>query len=170
VTLLVHGIATNACRWRHVIGAAAGRRRGIALDLPPHGRSPVTAGQDLSVAAPAAAVESFCEAPGLTGIDLVATDTGGAVARELAPDAVTMPGDLDAAAEVSFGMSHEPLDRVDRGVSWAYRVRDTIPGGDRRWRRAALPGRTPDGSRSAPGTALGHGRAGPGPGGQGRCC
>jgi pimeloyl-ACP methyl ester carboxylesterase len=81
VALFVHGIATNAYLWRHVIGAVAGRRRCIALDLPLHGRSPVTAGQDLSVAALAAGLEDFCEALGLTGIDLVANDTGGAVAQ-----------------------------------------------------------------------------------------
>jgi pimeloyl-ACP methyl ester carboxylesterase len=159
VALFVHGIATNAYLWRHVIGAVAGRRRCIALDLPLHGRSPVTAGQDLSVAALAAAVEDFCEALGLTGIDLVANDTGGAVAQifaarhpqrlatltltncdtagnlppdafkpmielaaagELAPDAVAMLGDLDAAAEVSFGMSYEHLDQVDRDVIRSY--------------------------------------------------
>jgi pimeloyl-ACP methyl ester carboxylesterase len=81
VALFVHGIATNAYLWRHVIGAVAGRRRCIALDLPLHGRSPVTAGQDLSVAALAAGLEGFCEVLGLTGIDLVANDTGGAVAQ-----------------------------------------------------------------------------------------
>jgi pimeloyl-ACP methyl ester carboxylesterase len=92
VALFVHGIATNAYLRRHVIGAVAGRRRCIALDLPPHGRSPVTAGQDLSVAALAAALEGYCEAPGLTGIDLVASDTGGAVAQIFAarhPQALT---------------------------------------------------------------------------------
>jgi pimeloyl-ACP methyl ester carboxylesterase len=81
VALFVHGIATNAYLWRHVIGAVAGRRRCIALDLPLHGRSPVTAGQDLSLAALATGVEDFCEALGLTGIDLVANDTGGAIAQ-----------------------------------------------------------------------------------------
>ena len=87
--LFVHGIATNAYLWRNVIGALAGQhpgqhpgqRRCIAVDLPLHGRSPVAAGQDLSVAALAAGLEDFCEALGLTGVDLVANDTGGAVAQ-----------------------------------------------------------------------------------------
>src|SRR6516225_5856247 len=70
VALFVHGVATNAYLWRY-----------IALDLPLHGQSPVTAGQDLSVAALAAGLEDFCDALGLTGIDLVANDTGGAVAQ-----------------------------------------------------------------------------------------
>ena len=47
VALFVHGVATNAYLWRNVIGALSGQRPGtrrcIALDLPLHGRSPVTA-------------------------------------------------------------------------------------------------------------------------------
>ena len=81
VALFVHGIATNAFLWRNVIGALTTQRRCIAVDLPLHGRSPVTAGQDLSVAALAAGLEDFCDALGLTGIDLVANDTGGAIAQ-----------------------------------------------------------------------------------------
>jgi pimeloyl-ACP methyl ester carboxylesterase len=79
--LFVHGIASNAYLWRHVISAMATQRRCIALDLPLHGRSPVTAEQDLSLAALAAGLDDFCETLGLTGIDLVANDTGGAIAQ-----------------------------------------------------------------------------------------
>jgi len=79
--LFVHGIASNAYLWRHVISAVATQRRCIALDLPLHGRSPVTADQDLSLAALAAGLDDFCETLGLTGIDLVANDTGGAIAQ-----------------------------------------------------------------------------------------
>src|SRR5215468_11821711 len=81
VALFVHGVATNAYLWRNVIGALSGKRRYIAVDLPLHGQSPVTADQDLSVAALAAGLEDFCDALGLTGIDLVANDTGGAIAQ-----------------------------------------------------------------------------------------
>ncbi|HEY6297371.1 MAG TPA: alpha/beta hydrolase [Streptosporangiaceae bacterium] len=81
VALFVHGIASNAYLWRHVISAVAAQRRCVALDLPLHGQSPVTTEQDLSLAALAAGVEDFCEALGLTGIDLVANDTGGAIAQ-----------------------------------------------------------------------------------------
>ena len=79
--LFVHGVATNAYLWRNVIGPLASQRRCIALDLPLHGRSPVADGQDLSLSALAALVEDFCDALGLTGIDLVANDTGGAIAQ-----------------------------------------------------------------------------------------
>ena len=79
--LFVHGIATNAYLWRHVMDALSGQRRCIAIDLPLHGQSPVTAEQDLSLAALAAGLDDFCEVLGLTGVDLVANDTGGAIAQ-----------------------------------------------------------------------------------------
>jgi pimeloyl-ACP methyl ester carboxylesterase len=159
VALFVHGIATNAYLWRNVIGALSGKRRCVALDLPLHGQSPVTAGQDLSVAALAAGLEDFCDALGLTGIDLVANDTGGAVAQifaarhperlasftltncdtagnlppedfkptvelaragDLAPTAVALFADLDAAAKVAFGNGYEHLDRIDPAVIRSY--------------------------------------------------
>jgi pimeloyl-ACP methyl ester carboxylesterase len=81
VALFVHGIATNAYLWRNVISALTAQRRCIAVDLPLHGQSPVTAEQDLSIAALAAGLDDFCAALGLTGIDLVANDTGGAIAQ-----------------------------------------------------------------------------------------
>jgi pimeloyl-ACP methyl ester carboxylesterase len=79
--LFVHGIATNAYLWRHVMDALSGQHRCIAIDLPLHGQSPATAEQDLSLAALAAGLDDFCEVLGLTGIDLVANDTGGAIAQ-----------------------------------------------------------------------------------------
>ena len=159
VALFVHGIATNAYLWRNVIAALTSRRRCIAVDLPLHGRSPVTADQDLSLAALAAGLDDFCDALGLTGIDLVANDTGGAIAQifaarhpqrlatltltncdtadnlppedfkpmielasagTLAPSAVALFGDLDAAAQISFGSTYEHLDQIDRDVIRSY--------------------------------------------------
>ena len=159
VALFVHGIATNAYLWRHVIGALTSQRRCIAVDLPLHGRSPVTEEQDLSLAALAAGLDDFCEVLGLTGIDLVANDTGGAIAQilaarhpqrlatltltncdtadnlppeafkpmielaaagNLAPSAVAMFADLEAAAQISFGSAYEHLDRIDRDVIRSY--------------------------------------------------
>jgi pimeloyl-ACP methyl ester carboxylesterase len=159
VALFVHGIATNAYLWRHVMDALSGQRRCIAVDLPLHGQSPVTAEQDLSLAALAASLDDFCEVLGLTGIDLVANDTGGAIAQifaarypqrlatltltncdtvdnlppdafkpivelaaagKLAPSAVAMVADLEAAAQVSFASGYEHLDRIDRDVIRSY--------------------------------------------------
>ena len=157
--LFVHGIATNAYLWRHVMEALSGQRRCIAIDLPLHGQSPVTAEQNLSLAALAAGLDEFCAALGLTGIDLVANDTGGAVAQifaarhpqrlatltltncdtvdnlppedfkpmielaaagNLAPSAVAMFANLEAAARVSFASGYENLDRIDRDVIRSY--------------------------------------------------
>ena len=157
--LFVHGIATNAYLWRHVIDPLRGQRRCIAIDLPLHGQSPVTAEQDLSLAAPAAGLDDFCEVLGLTGIDLVANDTGGAIAQifaarhpqrlatltftncdtvdnlppeafkpmvelaaagNLAPSAVAMFANLEAAAQISFASGYEHLDQIDRDVIRSY--------------------------------------------------
>ena len=157
--LFVHGIATNAYLWRHVMDALSGQRRCIAIDLPLHGQSPVTAEQDLSLAALAAGLDDFCEVLGLTGIDLVANDTGGAIAQifaarhpqrlatltlthcdtvgnlppeafkpmvelaaagNLAPSAVAMFANLEAAAQISFGSGYEHQDRIDRDVIRSY--------------------------------------------------
>ena len=82
--LFVHGVGTNAYLWRNVLGPLAAARRCLAIDLPLHGQTPVAAGQDLSVAALASVLEDFCDALELTGIDLVANDTGGAVAQVFA--------------------------------------------------------------------------------------
>src|SRR3984957_230890 len=148
VALFVHGIATNAYLWRNVISALVSQRRCIAVDLPLHGQSPVTAGQDLSIAALAAGLDDFCDVLGLTGIDLVANDTGGAIAQifaarhpyrlttltltncdtvdnlppeafkpmvelaaagNLAPSAVAMFANLEAAAKISFASGYEHL-------------------------------------------------------------
>ena len=81
VAVFVHGIATSAFLWRNVIEALTAQRRCIALDLPLHGQTPVTAEQDLSVAAMASVLDDFCDALGLATIDLVANDTGGAIAQ-----------------------------------------------------------------------------------------
>ena len=157
--LFVHGIATNAYLWRHVMDALSGQRRCIAIDLPLHGQSPVTAEQDLSLAALAASLDDFCDVLGLTGVDLVANDTGGAIAQifaarhpqrlatltltncdtvdnlppeafrpmielaaagNLAPSAVAMFANLEAAAKISFASGYEHLDQIDRDVIRSY--------------------------------------------------
>jgi pimeloyl-ACP methyl ester carboxylesterase len=176
VALFVHGIATNAYLWRSVIAALTAprggttqrgttqrlgrtQRRCIALDLPLHGQTPVAAGQDLSVAAMAAVLDDFCDALGLANIDLVANDTGGAIAQvfaarnpqrlatltltncdtsenlppeafkpvvelaiagTLAPTSVALLEDLNAARDVAFGTAYEHPERVDTEVVRAY--------------------------------------------------
>jgi pimeloyl-ACP methyl ester carboxylesterase len=53
----------------------------VAPDLPLHGRTPSTQGQDFRLAALAEFVEGFCQAADLGSVDLIAHDTGGAVAQ-----------------------------------------------------------------------------------------
>jgi pimeloyl-ACP methyl ester carboxylesterase len=82
--LFVHGVGTNAHLWAGVLDALRGERRCVAIDLPGHGRSPVTARQDLSIGGLADLVEAFCATHALKRVDLVAHDTGGAVAQVFA--------------------------------------------------------------------------------------
>jgi pimeloyl-ACP methyl ester carboxylesterase len=79
--LFVHGIGTNAHLWRNVISLLADDRRLIALDLPLHGQSPASPDHDFSLGALASMLDEFCAGLGLQQVDLVASDTGGAVAQ-----------------------------------------------------------------------------------------
>ncbi|MEU4524425.1 alpha/beta hydrolase [Amycolatopsis sp. NPDC024027] len=91
VALFVHGVGTNNLLWRKVMAELAGEWRCVAPDLPGHGASPVTPGQDLSLNGLARLLEDFCESLELDAVDLVANDTGGAVAQVFAalhPDRV----------------------------------------------------------------------------------
>jgi len=84
VALFVHGVGTNGLLWRKVMAALAGERRCVAPDLPGHGGSPVTPEQDLSLGGLARLIEDFCRSLELGEFDLVANDTGGAIAQVFA--------------------------------------------------------------------------------------
>jgi pimeloyl-ACP methyl ester carboxylesterase len=91
VALFVHGVGTNNLLWRKVMAELAGEWRCVAPDLPGHGASPVTPEQDLSLNGLARLLEDFCESLELGAVNLVANDTGGAVAQVFAalhPDRV----------------------------------------------------------------------------------
>jgi pimeloyl-ACP methyl ester carboxylesterase len=81
VALFIHGVGTSSYLWRKVIERVRDDRRCVALDLPLHGETPGRAGQDYSLRGLARFVADFCDALGLADIDLVANDTGGAVAQ-----------------------------------------------------------------------------------------
>jgi pimeloyl-ACP methyl ester carboxylesterase len=82
-------VGTNAYLWRNVLaelaggrpGEGAGERRCIALDLPVHGHTPPPPDGDATLAVLADTVAAFVEALELSDVDLVAHDTGGAVAQ-----------------------------------------------------------------------------------------
>jgi pimeloyl-ACP methyl ester carboxylesterase len=84
--VLVHGILTNSLLWRHVIAAVAGtRRRCIAIDLPGHGHTPAAAASaDVTLTGLARRVIELCDHLDVARFDLVANNTGGAVAQIVA--------------------------------------------------------------------------------------
>ncbi|MCA2221351.1 alpha/beta fold hydrolase [Nonomuraea aurantiaca] len=82
VALFVHGVGTSSYLWRNVIAELRDERRCVAIDLPLHGGSAPR--DDLSIPALAEAVEELCAELGLDQVDLVANDTGGAVAQVFA--------------------------------------------------------------------------------------
>jgi pimeloyl-ACP methyl ester carboxylesterase len=82
--LFAHGLGTSSYLWRHVIGQLDGQRRCVAVDLPLHGQTPAAADQDLSLPGLARFLADCCDALELTDVDLVANDTGGAVAQVFA--------------------------------------------------------------------------------------
>lgn len=84
VALFIHGVGTSGYLWRNVVAALEGERRCMTLDLPLHGRSPARPDHDYSLTRLAKVVEDFCAALDLNDVDLVANNTGGAVAQIVA--------------------------------------------------------------------------------------
>jgi pimeloyl-ACP methyl ester carboxylesterase len=82
--VFVHGVGTSGLLWREVIERVRGERRCIAIDLPGHGGSPARPDQDVSLGGLADFVAATCAALELDAFDLVANDTGGAVAQIVA--------------------------------------------------------------------------------------
>ena len=80
--LFVHGVATSGLLWHNVIDQVRDGHRCLTVDLPLHGATPPAA--DYSLGALADFVIAFAQAYGLSDIDLVANDTGGAVAQIVA--------------------------------------------------------------------------------------
>jgi pimeloyl-ACP methyl ester carboxylesterase len=81
VALFIHGVPLNGYHWRHVIAGLRDIRRCIALDLMGLGYTETRPGHDVSFTAQAAMVAGFLDALGIEQVDLVANDSGGAVAQ-----------------------------------------------------------------------------------------
>lgn len=79
--LFVHGVLMNGHLWDGPIEHLSSVRRCIAVDLMGHGETRVDAEQDLSLAAQAAMLGGVLDALGEDQVDLVANDSGGAVAQ-----------------------------------------------------------------------------------------
>ncbi|HEX4019003.1 MAG TPA: alpha/beta hydrolase [Frankiaceae bacterium] len=84
VALFVHGVATRSTLWRNAIALLGDQRRCIAVDLPLHGRTPGAPDQEFTLTAMAEFLADFCDALGLTELDLIGNDTGGAICQVFA--------------------------------------------------------------------------------------
>jgi pimeloyl-ACP methyl ester carboxylesterase len=79
--LFVHGVPLNGYHWRHVIARVRHRRRCIAVDLMGLGYSEIAPAQDVSFTAQARMLAEVLDALGIARVDLVANDSGGAIAQ-----------------------------------------------------------------------------------------
>ncbi len=82
--LFVHGVFLNGHLWRHVVDRVADVRRCIAVDLLGHGATRTPPDADVSITAQAEMLDACCAALGLDQVDLVANDSGTAIAQVFA--------------------------------------------------------------------------------------
>jgi pimeloyl-ACP methyl ester carboxylesterase len=83
VALFVHGVFMNAYLWHNAIDGGRDVRRCVAVDLPGHGATPL-ADHDLSLDGHGAMLAAVCDALDVAQVDLVANDSGGALAQAFA--------------------------------------------------------------------------------------
>lgn len=81
VALFIHGVPLNGYHWRHVVGRLKHRRRCIAIDLMGLGYSEIATDQDVSFSAQARMIAEVLDALAIDKIDLIANDSGGAIAQ-----------------------------------------------------------------------------------------
>lgn len=79
--LFLHGAPLNGFQWRGAIERLAARRRCIAPDFMGLGYSQIPEQQSLAADAQAAMLAAFLDALAIRKIDIVASDSGGAVAQ-----------------------------------------------------------------------------------------
>jgi haloalkane dehalogenase len=81
VALFLHGFPLNGFQWRGVLGRLSPYRRCVAPDFMGLGYTHVVAGQSVAPAAQTAMLAAFLDALSIDRVDLVANDSGGAVAQ-----------------------------------------------------------------------------------------
>jgi pimeloyl-ACP methyl ester carboxylesterase len=81
VALFIHGVPLNGYHWRHIIDRVKGRRRCIAIDLMGLGFTEIAPSQDVSFTAQAQMIAEVLDSLGIDTVDLVANDSGGAIAQ-----------------------------------------------------------------------------------------
>ncbi len=79
--LFVGGVPLNGYHWRHVIDRVRHRRRCIAIDLMGLGYTEIEPSQDVSFSAQAHMIAEVIDALGIEKVDLIGSDSGGAVAQ-----------------------------------------------------------------------------------------
>ncbi|MDB5704065.1 MAG: alpha/beta hydrolase [Sphingomonas bacterium] len=83
VALFLHGFPLNGFQWRGVIDRLSMYRRCIAPDFLAMGHSRVAEGQDVGPDAQVAMLIALLDALSIDAVDLVANDSGGAIAQLL---------------------------------------------------------------------------------------
>ena len=81
VALFLHGFPLSSFQWRGVIEQLSGERRCVAPDAMGLGYTEVAASQDLTPVAQADMLVAFLESLAIDRVDLVANDSGGAIAQ-----------------------------------------------------------------------------------------
>jgi pimeloyl-ACP methyl ester carboxylesterase len=81
VALFLHGFPLNGFQWRGAFERLSGQRRCIAPDALGLGFTRVAAGQGVTPSDQADMLAAFLDALGIASVDLVANDSGGAVAQ-----------------------------------------------------------------------------------------
>jgi len=81
VALFVHGVFLNANLWDGTIAGVADGRRCLAPDILCHGDTEERPEADVSFAGQAAMLAQFLDALGVDQADVVANDSGGAIAQ-----------------------------------------------------------------------------------------
>lgn len=81
--LMVHGIGSSSRVWRRLLPPLASERTIITVDLPGHGLSPPERDSE-TFGGLVQNLESFLEAQGLNGVDMVGFSLGGRLVLELA--------------------------------------------------------------------------------------
>jgi pimeloyl-ACP methyl ester carboxylesterase len=79
--LFLHGLPLNGFHWRGALDRLSGIRRCVAPDLMGLGYTEVADGQRLAPEAQAEMCAALLDTLGITAVDLVANDSGGAVAQ-----------------------------------------------------------------------------------------
>jgi haloalkane dehalogenase len=79
--LLLHGFPLNGYQWRGVIPRLRAQRRCLAPDFMGLGYTEVAPGQSVSPGAQADMIAEFLDTLGVSQVDIIANDSGGAVAQ-----------------------------------------------------------------------------------------